>query len=128
MLVVTMDNISTVDIWNSPIVDGKKFKLRDNIKFVYEGRSFNILAGFIWDGASIPWIATGTTGPGSSPAHLRASLIHDWLYANGSLILWSRKRADKIYKETLLACGKSGYIAWKEHWALRRFGKKKYKK
>lgn len=128
MVLVTIHNIAIIDLWNSPIVDGKRFKLRDNIKFSYEGRSFNILAGFVWDGASIPWIATGSTGAGSSPAHLRASLIHDYLYTHGSTLGWSQKTADIIYKKTLSACGKGGYTVWKEYRALRMFGKRKYKK
>jgi len=128
MLVLTMDNIATADMWNSPIVEGKRFKLRDEVRFAYEGRSFDIPAGFIWDGASIPWIATGSTGAGSSPAHLRASLIHDFLYLFGKMLGWARKLIDKIYKLILLACGKSGYTAGKEYRALRMFGKRKYKK
>lgn len=126
---VTLNNIATINMWINPIPNknGDRFVIKDMIRFIYKGKSIDIPAGFMWDGASIPKVAALTTGAGSSPAHLRASLIHDYLYTFGRTLGWKRKTADIIYKKILLECGKSSYTAYKEYRAVRWFAKKAYK-
>ena len=82
-------------------------------------KPFMVPVGFSTDGASIPRFAWITTGTPFHPKHIRAAVIHDYLYQRGSL---KRITADRIFKAFLLADGVSKYQAFKMYLALRAFG------
>lgn len=70
--------------------------------------------GFRFDGASIPQAAMAITGwPG-----LRAACLHDWLLFSSN---YSRKEADDVFHEALLACGVSTELADLMYAAVRAY-------
>ena len=128
MKIITLDNIHKVPILVSPNVVNNNYTLKEDLYFNFGDLHFYVMYGFIWDGASIPKIAWMTTGTPFEPDHLIASLVHDFLYTYGHAMGFTRKQADKLYKDILSKCGKSTYVCWKEYRVLRLFGKKNYKK
>lgn len=126
MKTLTLENAATIKINFSPIVLTNQFELNELIEFRMGDNSFLIEPGFVWDGASIPRFAWLTTGTPSEPGHLIPSLIHDFLYQNGSKWGITRKMADIMYRQLLKACGKGFYTRWKEYWVLRVFGGPNY--
>lgn len=82
---------------------------------MYDG-FHTIKAGFKTDGASIPRFAWITTGTPFAPEHIRAAVIHDFLYQTGEV---SRLMADGLFRTLLLEDGVNKYQAFKMFWALR---------
>jgi len=94
-----------------------------------EGREWliQIPAGFLTDGASVPWIGTMLTGICRDGLHRAAALVHDWLYRwGGNLpsksffryfpenhewlpvnVPWERHQADQLFANMLDASGVS---------------------
>ena len=81
------------------------------------GHEFSVPAGFITDFASTPRIVWWLIPPFG--LYLRASVLHDWLYANGTI---SRARADAIFLEGMKALGVSAWKRWVMYLAVRGFG------
>ena len=80
---------------------------------------FDVPAGFLFDGASIPrflWRLCGS--PYDSP-RIIAALAHDYLYSSQIL---ERKTADRIYRDMQIALGIASWKAYTEYYALRAFG------
>ena len=78
-----------------------------------------IPAGFITDGASIPrllWPLFSPTGK-----HMRAAVLHDYLYAQGASKL-TRKAADQAFYDAMRASGVTPIRAKLMYWAVRVFG------
>ena len=78
-------------------------------------------AGFVTDGASIPWIARIFI-PKWHRNVAKASVLHDWLYSKHSDRDLQRHHADQIYKQALID---AGCKTWRVHCiyaAVRLFG------
>ena len=84
-----------------------------------------ILAGFEWDGASIPDVARSLMS-NSDLGILEASASHDWLYAReGKLsdeVTLTRKQVDVIFKHEMKFYNVSWFDAQVAFVAVRAFG------
>lgn len=86
-----------------------------------------VAAGFEFDGESIPvWAQTFAPPFGQSR---RGAAVHDWLYrhggyyrATGQFVRVTRKQADAVYKELVLAKGLSSWRANMRYGVLRLLG------
>lgn len=77
---------------------------------------FEIPRGFECDLSSIPLGGLGFARPTDWP---QAGVLHDWLYRTGCV---ERGVADDLYREALIACGCSSWVARTRWLALRAFG------
>lgn len=111
--------MAAIGIVLRPIPSERVYALNASIKVQIDGTTLDIPFGFKTDGASIPRFAWITTGTPFAPEHIRAAVIHDWLYQSGTT---NRSRADWYFWMLLRADGVSAYQAWKMYWALRLFG------
>lgn len=102
-----------------PLPYEKRYILWASVSFQIKGKLYSINAGFKTDGASIPRFAWITTGTPFAPRHIRAAVIHDFLYQTGHV---SRKDADDYFKFILREDGVNDYQANKMYLALRAFG------
>lgn len=101
------DRIKTYHGYNFSVIDGD------------DRRSYRILAGFTFDGASIPRFLWSTVGHPMSPRYLEAGLIHDYLYRTGKE---SRKIADYTFYKMLRHWGVPRWRAWLMWAGVRAFG------
>lgn len=103
----------------SPLPGENRYELCSSITFQIIDRGFMVPVGFQTDGASIPRFAWMTTGTPYAPRHIRAAVVHDYLYQVGHI---TRLEADAIFRALLLQDGVSRYQAGKMFWALRLGG------
>ena len=78
-----------------------------------------ILEGFRYDNASIPWVFQRVL-PKTHPKIWRAALVHDWLYYNR---IGKREDADKIFLDILKQDGLDWIRRNAAYKAVRLFGK-----
>ena len=87
-----------------------------------------IPGGFEFDGASVPrpfWRVL----PPVAGAHLRAALVHDWLYVqrkclkDGNYLPITRAEADWIFRHLMLEDGVNSWLAKAAYSAVVAFGK-----
>lgn len=94
-------------------------------------------AGFVTDGASVPYLAQVLTGwrPWDEP-HRWGAIVHDWLYCNNGraylgapqpLDRISKAWADRAFRATLQAAGASAFRAEIMYRAVRYFGGHAYR-
>lgn len=94
-------------------------------------------AGFVTDGASVPYLAQVLTGwrPWDEP-HRWGAIVHDWLYCNngamyaghrGPLDRVAKPWADLAFRATLKAAGATRFRAAVMYWAVRFFGGHAYR-
>lgn len=102
-----------------------KIKTLVEIPFVFQGQTFTVPKGFVSDGASIPQMFWGLIAPCIDGRTVRAAIIHDWLYSTAIL---SRKQADQIFLQFLLADGFTTWKAYTCYYAVRIFGSSHYEK
>lgn len=67
-----------------------------------DGRTLVVDAGFLSDGASIPWILQPVVGPRFSATTFPAAFGHDSLYASELL---PREQCDEQFRLWLIECG-----------------------
>ena len=79
-------------------------------------------AGFVFDGNSVPRVASCISPPTD---YLAAGACHDFLYRFGAV---SRETADSVYFEALCVLGMSRFRAYVRFLALRLFGARAYMK
>ena len=92
---------------------------------VVDDQVFFLPEGFIFDGASIPrplWSVYG----GPFGKYRDAACLHDFLYAYGSLLGVSRKKADHYFYRRMINDRISHYKAKSMYGAVYIFGKKYY--
>ena len=97
------------------------WRLRYDWTLVFRGEFYTVPAETETDGASIPralWLVCGE--PMQVP-RLYAALMHDFLYSGGDPEA-TRKDADDLYRDLLIALGVSSWRAYIEWAALRCFG------
>jgi len=102
-----------------PLPADGMYALHLPVSFQVGDRLYHIPKGFKTDGASIPRFAWFTTGTPFDPRHIRAAVIHDFMYQHGAI---SRQLADALFREMLLEDGVPEYLAGKMYWSLRLFG------
>ena len=90
---------------------------------VVAGSRILIPAGFVFDGASIPDAFHWIIDP--SEDMIEASCVHDYLY---TFHLYSRKTADRIFKELLEDKGLSRWKVFLSYRAVRIFGQRHWEK
>ena len=72
----------------------------------------SIPEGFLSDGASVPRLFWRLLSPPIDPVTIAPSLIHDYLYINGSRMGLTRAEVDSWYAYAL---HENGYPLWKCH-------------
>lgn len=95
----------------------QRYEVCAPLHFVMFDKEFTVPAGFLTDGASIPRFAWFTTGTPYDPRHIRAAVVHDFLYQTVNGV--TRLEADAIFRALLLRDSVSEYQAAKMYWALR---------
>jgi len=85
-------------------------------------KSWTARRGLAWDGASIPMAVWSFFGSPKMCCHKRASIVHDWYYANPELHGEERKDVDVMYYEACRAMGVEPAKAAVMYWAVRVFG------
>ena len=88
---------------------------------IFRGEFYSVPAKTCTDGASIPQALWFICGHPLQVPRLYAALLHDYLYDGGDRYA-TRRDADDLYREMLLALGVSRLKAWIEWAALRLFG------
>lgn len=97
------------------------YRLLNKVPLGVAGKlTFEVPKGFETDGASIPRFAWITTGTPFDPKHIRAAVLHDFMYQAGIV---ERKAADDLFRQMLREDGVGGYQAGKMYFALRIFGR-----
>jgi hypothetical protein len=84
--------------------------------FYYKGKRYSINKGFIFDSASVPWLAKMTIGSGFRPEYITEAAKHDRNYRIQDI---SRKEADLLFLEGLKLNGVSWYTRYKMYYGVR---------
>lgn len=100
------------DIADRPFLNKKEltivlFDLRRNRRYCFRAKE-----GYIWDGASIPWIAWKIIGAKTDPRFLVPSLVHDLLCENHEFVGNDRYFADKVFERLLYVSGVPAVKRW----------------
>lgn len=112
-----MIEIENVDV--RPVHRQGLYELIHSARFRVHGFECEVPGRFTTDGASIPAFAWWTTGTPFQPEHIRAAVLHDYLYRNN---FTTRMHADQMFREILRFDGVGRYRAGKMYHALRAFG------
>lgn len=80
-----------------------------------------IPAGFQSDGASVPRFFWRVVFPPGDVHALAAAFLHDYIYRTHPTG-WTRKAADDLFLETLIADGVPKRRAYLAYWGVRIFG------
>jgi len=86
--------------------------------------------GFVCDGSSIPRLLWTFIGLHKDGKNREPSLVHDWLYMHQGKLPereYSRKEADRLYYDMLLAYKVPNKKAWRSFKGVRFFGNKHWK-
>ena len=76
------------------------------------GEEITVPVWYDFDGASVPMVF-GMFIQRVEPKTISAACLHDWLYTKGRV--YSRKKADKIFRDSLIVswCSKTkAYVMW----------------
>lgn len=106
-----------------PIPGTDRWRLAADWAFIWRGRQHVIERGFIYDGASIPWLARRWIGSKSDPSFMSAALLHDWMYATKCV---SRKSADEAFLAALRLSQVGAVRRRLMYWAVRMGGHRAY--
>ena len=99
------------------------FKTTDILHYSNKKLDIYILAGFEFDGASIPKSLWSLYGCPFGGLYSMASCIHDALYATH---LFNKAMADRIFYEAMIASGVERKTAIQMYLAVRTFGQSAY--
>jgi len=91
----------------TPIPETDEYELAESI--IIEG--VEILAGYRWNGASIPRILWPIIGSPFAPKFMGPSLGHDFLYEHGAKLGYTREQVDELFKKLLIANSVSDELA-----------------
>lgn len=111
-------------LWTERRPDGRRLLLRPLVINIEGHGKTTVPAGFITDFSSFPWGTRWVTR--WSKADI-AGVVHDWLYAEGSI---GKEKADQIWEEVALSGVHSvnGLQAWLGRRGLAWFGGHAWKK
>jgi len=98
--------------------------LKNTAHYEINEDEYNILAGFKYDGASIPKVFWSLIGGKFHPDFQLAALLHDYMYA----MKLGRNKADRYFHRLLLKRGVSKIKARLMYLAVSWFGKSHYRK
>lgn len=99
----------------------KRWRLTRDFEVIVDGVRYVVPCGYVTDKASIPAWLWWLWEPGYPPA-LAAAIWHDRAYSHWYRTL-SKRYADKVFREIMLAQGASERVAGLFHWAVKTFGK-----
>jgi len=88
----------------SPVPNKGMYKLLRGFPVAAFGEVYEIPAGFMWDGASIPRFFWRIIGGPFRPEFMKASCIHDWMCVNKPPHSTSAKAAE-YFGNVLRNCG-----------------------
>lgn len=111
------------DIAEKPFLNKKEltivlFDLRRNCRYCFKAKE-----NYIWDGASIPWVAWRIIGAKTDPRFLVPSLVHDLLCENHEFVGNDRYFADKVFERLLYVSGVPAVKRWAMFHAVDNFQK-----
>lgn len=112
----------------SPLASGRKWKLLRAFTFHIGSKTgeekITVPAGFITDFASVPKIFLPLLPFWAK--YSKSPILHDWLYQNFGLGIYTRKECDQIFLESMLVDWRhhlTGVIlAMTEYYGVRAFG------
>lgn len=96
------------------------YELQHDYVFDFIGTNFVIKKGFRYDGASYAALLFQRDG-----IHRAAALVHDYLYVHKGDVggyIYTRKQADKKFKDMLIAAGLKSWHVWLAHKSVRALG------
>jgi len=96
-----------------------RYKLTHDIVYVYKNKEMIVPKGMLTDGASIPRIFWTLVGSPYQPRHLKAAIIHDYLYLKHEGKRKARKEADDLFYCILREDGVNKVRSWLMWAALR---------
>ncbi len=100
----------------TPMPDANRYMLNNDYTFALKGKAYVVPAGFVFDGASIPFVGWLPTFTPFHPKVMVAALIHDWFHKYHKV---PRALADKFFKTCLVDNGASNIKAQTMYAALR---------
>lgn len=86
----------------SPLPVKNQYALLDDYQADYGNLKIVVPAGFVFDGASVPFFGWLPTYTPFHPDVMAPALIHDWLYLNHQV---DRQMADQIFYDLLILNG-----------------------
>ena len=108
-------------------IEKKPFLNKKNITFyIYNKDNFyviNVKRGYTWDGASIPFGFRWMLGGKGNSKFLLASMVHDRMCEEKSLVNYNRQLSSLIFKELLIGCKCSKFKANIMYLAVDNFQK-----
>jgi hypothetical protein len=114
------------------VLNYRRFKLLEGFDYYRSGNPEDIIsvpAGFETDFATTPralWGILPPTGTGKN-RYCQCSVLHDYLGDAACTIAVTRKEADNIFLESMLALKVNKFIAYLFYYNVRLFGKKYFK-
>lgn len=96
---------------------GNVYTLRQELRY----HDLIVPVGYESDGASVPRFFWRYVFPPGEPRALRAAFLHDYVYREHPQG-WTRKKADRMFLEVMLADGMDSCRAKKAYWGVRLFG------
>lgn len=105
---------------------GELPELVSDLEYEYGITTFCVKKGFKTDFASVPRFLWAFLSPFGR--HTLPSVLHDWLYTNGSALKLSREKCDKIFYDAMIKCGVKQLTANLIWFCVRIFGKSHYQK
>lgn len=100
-----------------------KVRLEEDLIIEYRGEKLVVPAGFVTDGASIPWYLRWLCGNPFKFPRVIAAIEHDFIYS-GKALGWSRAEADDLYRDLQIGLAIKRVFAIVEWAAVRKFGRK----
>lgn len=97
-------------ICNKPFLN--KEPLSVNLTWLGECFSFDVPAGYEWDGASIPKFFWRIIGSNTSPQFIIASMLHDTLCENHHYINGNRYLSTIVLERCLKVAGVGSFKRW----------------
>lgn len=113
-------------------LDYKNFRVLEEFSYYRTDDPKDIIIvpkGFVTDFASIPrlfWSILPPSGSSKRNKYGKCAVLHDYLYDKSCIYSVSRKEADEIFLEAMVAMKVSGFVRKLFYYMVRWFGKKNY--
>jgi len=119
-MIIRISNLETEKIGH------KLWRLKRPLLFGLPHGVITVPRNFITDGASCPKILWSLCAPMSGP-QVEGAVLHDFLYSMDSDLGFSRKQADEMFRDTMLAEGTPKWRAQLIYRGVRLGGSKSWK-
>lgn len=100
-----------------------KLEVCFNVNYLGTCYIIDIPRGYCWDGSTIPRIFWRLIGSKDEPQFLNASLVHDKICENKSLVNYDRQLSSMIFREILITSGVSKVKAYIMYYAVEFYQK-----